>query len=212
MESIFLLLSFTMGKPVPGQKGGIIPPDSDLNLVSVSVLVGIAALAVLGVAVAGGVVHRSASAPGDVADVAGSSDDEFEDPANVATSIADHEDLSNGGITQDVNRKTTRGKDVSWIILQEFDNAPDFFSSNLATKIEKEFTASRKRQFQYAMVTEYRCKFARKKKFQPCPWKLRVLFLSTCQRVQVESTEHCQDHVHEVETGLRELCMDSPNE
>ena len=61
MESIFLLLSFTMGKPVPGQKGGIIPPDSDLNLVSVSVLVGIAALAVLGVAVAGGVVHRSAS-------------------------------------------------------------------------------------------------------------------------------------------------------
>ena len=62
MESIFLLFTFTMGKPVPGQKGGIIPPDSDLNLVSVSVLVGIVALAVLGVAVAGGVVHRSASA------------------------------------------------------------------------------------------------------------------------------------------------------
>ena len=197
MESIFLLLSFTMGKPVPGQKGGIIPPDSDLNLVPVSLLVGIAALAVLGVAVTVGVVHRSASG-----DVAGSSDDEFEDPANVVTSIADHEDLSNGRITLDINRKTTRGKDVSWIILQEFDNAPDFFNSNLATKIEKEFTASRKRQFQYAMVTEYRCKFARKKKFQPCPWKLRVLFLSTCQRVQVESTEHCQDHVHEVETGL----------
>ena len=50
-------------------------------------------------AVAGGVVHRSASG-----DDAGISDDEFEDPANVATSIADHEDLSNGGITQDVNR------------------------------------------------------------------------------------------------------------
>ena len=96
-----------MGKLVPGQKGGIIPPDSDLNLVPVSVLVGIAALAVIGVAFAGGVVHRSASASGDVV---GSSDDEFEDPANVATSIADHEDLSNGGITQDVNRKTTRGK------------------------------------------------------------------------------------------------------
>ena len=45
-----------MGKPVPGQKGGIIPPDS--------VLVGIAALAVLGEAVAGGVVHRSAPASG----------------------------------------------------------------------------------------------------------------------------------------------------
>ena len=36
-------------------------------------------------------------------------------------------------------------------------------------------------QSQYAMVTEYRCKFARNKKFQPCPWKLRVLFLSVWQ-------------------------------
>ena len=68
---------------------------------------GIAALAVLGVAVAGRVVHRSAPASGDVAVT---SDDEFEDPANVATSIADHENLSDGGITQDVNRKTTREK------------------------------------------------------------------------------------------------------
>ena len=53
MKSIFLLLSFTIGKTVHGQKGGINPPDSDLNLVPVSVLVGIAAaaLAVLGVAV-----------------------------------------------------------------------------------------------------------------------------------------------------------------
>ena len=46
-----------MGKPVPGQNGGIIPPDTDLF--SVSMLVTIAALAVLGVAVAVGVVHRS---------------------------------------------------------------------------------------------------------------------------------------------------------
>ena len=190
-----------MGKPVPGQNGGIIPPDTDLF--SVSMLVTIAALAVLGVAVAVGVIHRSALASANVG-----SDDEFEDPANVATTIADHEDQINGGRSEDVNRKVTRGKDVSWIILQEFENAPDFFSSDLARKINKEFTASRKRQFQYAMVTEYRCKFARKKKFQPCPWKLRVLFLSTCQRVQVESTEHCQDHVHEVEAGL---CAANPS-
>ena len=136
------------------------------------------------------------------------SDDDFEDPANVATIIADHENQINGGGTEDIARKTTRGKDVSWTILQEFENAPDFFSSDLAKMIEKEFTASRKRQFQYAMVTEYRCKFARKKKFQPCPWKLRVLFLSTCQRVQVESTEDFQDHVHEVEAGL---CTTNPS-
>ena len=149
-----------------------------------------------------GVVHRSALASDN-----GGSDDDFEDPANVATTIADHENQINGGGTEDIARKTTRGKDVSWTILQEFENAPEFFSSDLARKIEKEFTASRKRQFQYAMVTEYRCKFARKKKFQPCPWKLRVLFLSTCQRVQVESTEDFQDHVHEVEAGL---CATNP--
>ena len=149
------------GKVSPGSERR---NNSSRYLFSVSMLVTIAALAVLGVAVAVGVVHRSALASENVG-----SDDDFEDPANVATIIADHENQINGGGTEDIARKTTRGKDVSWTILQEFENAPEFFSSDLAKKIEKEFTASRKRQFQYAMVTEYRCKFARKKNFQPCP-------------------------------------------
>ena len=49
-----------MGKPVPGQNGGMIPPDTDLF--SVSLLVSIAALIVLGVGVAVGVIHKSALA------------------------------------------------------------------------------------------------------------------------------------------------------
>ena len=87
-ECICLLMTLTMGKPVPGQNGGIIPPDTDLF--SVSLLVTIAALTVLGVAVAVGVVHRSALASENVG-----SDDDFEDPANVATTIADHENQIN---------------------------------------------------------------------------------------------------------------------
>ena len=68
----------------------MIPPDS--GLFSVSLLVTIAAFAILGVAVAVGVVQRSALASANVG-----SDDEFEDPAIVATTKADYDDQINGG-------------------------------------------------------------------------------------------------------------------
>ena len=107
VECICLLITLTMEKPVPGLSSGNIPPDSAHNLVLVSLLVAIAALAVLGMAVGVGVLHRSASDSG-----TGASDDEFEDSTSVATMIAD-EDQINAGRTQEINGKTTRGKDVS---------------------------------------------------------------------------------------------------
>ena len=84
------------GKASPGSERR---NNSSRYLFSVSMLVTIAALAVLGVAVAVGVVHRSALASENVG-----SDDDFEDPANVATTIADHEDQINGGGSEDIEK------------------------------------------------------------------------------------------------------------
>ena len=181
-----------MAKPLPGQ-GEVYPPDSANYLVTVAIMLLVAGLAVFGVAM--GVVQRVRTSTS-----VDNSDDEFEDITITAVSSPSiHGEERQTNI---VNGKVTRGKDISWIGLKEFETASAFLESDFAQKIFKEFTTSRKRQFQYAQVTEYRCKFARKKNFQPCPWKIRVLFLSHCQGVKVESSEDCQDHIHVEKTSL----------
>jgi hypothetical protein len=82
-----------------------------------------------------------------------------------------------------------------------FDTAQDFFTSNRYKKLKLEFTASRKRQFDYALVSDYRCKYARKVGYNPCPRKIRICFMSHCQEVKVESThDDHQEHLHEVDS------------
>ena len=205
-ESVCILVGIVMGKPLLTQNRGISPAaaDSEFNLVGASLLVIVAIVAAVSVAV-GVVVRAGAGGVGEEY-----SDDDFEDITLTASGQQD-DPISREGPILGINGKITRGKDMSWILVKEFDDAPQFYSSDLAKKIKKEFTAARKRQFQYAEVTEYRCKFARKKHYQPCPWKLRVLFLSHCQVVQVESTEHCQDHVHQVETDVNSTGNPSGN-
>ena len=178
MENICLFLSMSIAKPIPGHSWEVSPPDSDNNLVTVAIVLLVAGIAVLGVAM--GVVRGVGSTTS-----FDNSDDEFEDVTINTVSSASI--LGEGQLNSVVNGKVTRGKDISWIVLREFETASAFLDSDIAKKIFKEFTTSRKRQFLYAQVTEYRCKFARKKKFQPCPWKIRVLFLSHCQGVKVES-------------------------
>ena len=179
-----------LGKPHPP------PPPSDTllhqheyDLLATSVLLGIGLLAAA-IIIAVTMAARNSSST--------ISDSEFEDVTisepnlDPAIEMENSVRVVNGG-------KPVRGKEISWITIKEFDDAPEFHASDLHKKIAKEFTASRKRQFEYAEVTEYRCKFARKKRFLPCPWRIRVLMLSHCQAVKVESTEHCQEHVHEVD-------------
>ena len=193
MENICLFLSMSIAKPIPGHSWEVSPPDSDNNLVTVAIVLLVAGIAVLGVAM--GVVRGVGSTTS-----FDNSDDEFEDVTINTVSSASI--LGEGQLNSVVNGKVTRGKDISWIVLREFETASAFLDSDIAEKIFKEFTTSRKRQFLYAQVTEYRCKFARKKNFQPCPWKIRVLFLSHCQGVKVESSEDCQDHIHVEKTSL----------
>ena len=205
-ESVCILVGFVMGKPFLTQNRGISPAaDSEFNLVGVTFLVIVAVVAAISVAV--GVVIRAGAGGGG----GEYSDDEFEDITLTTASVRHYNSISREGPTIGINGKATCGKDISWVLVEEFDNAPKFYSSELATKINKEFTASRKRQFQYAQVTDYRCKFARKKQYQPCPWKLRVLFLSHCQSVRVESSEHCQDHIHQVKTDINSTGTTSGN-
>ena len=203
IECTCLLVGITIGKPILTLNRGIHPPDSELNLVGISALVIIAVVAALGVAVS---VIRAVGG-GECSD-----DDEFEDITLTASASVQQDDtISREGPSIGKNGKNIRGKDISWILLKEFSNAPEFYSSDLAKKISKEFTASRKRQFQYAEVIDYRCKFARKKQYQPCPWKIRVLLLSHCQGVHVESSEHCQDHIHEVQKEINSTGNPSGN-
>ena len=198
MKSLYLTnLGFMicLGKPFLPPPETSPPANSEYNLLPYSFLLGFgcfAAVIFIAVTVAARTT-TSTSSP--------LSDSEFEDVTIADTnSASEHDDNP----VRVLNGKPVRGKDFSWITLEEFDDASSFHASNLHKKIIKEFTATRKRQFEYAEVTEYRCKFARKKRFLPCPWKVRVLLLSHCQAVRVESTEHCQEHVHEVDnkTGL----------
>ena len=54
----------------------------------------------------------------------------------------------------------------------------------------------RNRQFDYALVEEFRCKYGKKTGYLPCGFVLRLLFSSADQSVKVE-TDCRAEHVHE---------------
>ena len=92
--------------------------------------------------------------------------------------------------------KTTRGGDRVWSELKKFDTAENFLESDLKVKIKAEFVKMRSRQFVYALVEEYRCKYGKKSGYLPCSFALKVIFASTEQTVTVE-TDCNAEHVHE---------------
>ena len=92
--------------------------------------------------------------------------------------------------------KTTRGGDRVWSELKKFDTAENFLESDLKVKIKAEFVKMRSRQFAYALVEEYLCKYGKKSGYLPCSFALKVIFASTEQTVTVE-TDCNAEHVHE---------------
>ena len=127
LESVCLLVGLVMGKPLLTQNRGISPAaDSEFNLAGLTFLVIVAVVAAISVAV--GVAIRAGAGGGE----GEFSDDEFEDIALTTASVSNYNSISREGPNLGRNGKTTRGKDVSWIIVKEFDNAPQFFSSDLA--------------------------------------------------------------------------------
>lgn len=95
------------------------------------------------------------------------------------------------------NGVKVRGPDKAWIETYKFANAADYKKSEIASKIESEFSCRKNREYDYGDVLEYECKFKRRVGFKPCSWKMKVTFLSHNSEVTVESLEDFTDHVHD---------------
>lgn len=187
-----IFVSASLAKPLhsPFRHGPESVKDSKLEF---PVPVSVALIVCLGIVVTAVIVtitlHTSTVPDSDFVDVTAnekSDDSEYEE-----TNVVRGKVMKNG--------KFVRGSDIAWVEMDVFSTAPEFFASDLAKRIEREYTVSRKRQFNYAEVIEYRCKFARKLGFQPCQRKMKVLFMSHCQEVRVESSHDCPEHNHEVD-------------
>ena len=90
-----------------------------------------------------------------------------------------------------------RGPDKSWVQVHRFASAEVFNQSDIAKKLKKEFSCRKKREFDYADVHDYECKFKRKVVIVPCPMKYKVAFLSHCPEVTVDVLEDALEHRHD---------------
>ena len=92
-----------------------------------------------------------------------------------------------------------RGKDVNWVEVYRFESAKEFHDSEIGKKIVAEFTVRKDREFNYADVKIYHCKFSRRVGFKPCPWIFKVSYLTHSSNVVVETNDGLEHHVHEVD-------------
>ena len=120
------------------------------------------------------------------------SDDEFIDIAKL-----EHSGEEDNAIYSYGKKQNVRGHDISWAKIQSFSSSELYFSSSLYKVIKKDLVSARKRQFEYSLVQEYGCKFARKVGIIACPLKYRVLFLAHCQDVRLEIIEGNEEHIHQ---------------
>ena len=102
------------------------------------------------------------------------SDDEFIDIAKL-----EHSGEEDNAIYSYGKKQNVRGHDISWAKIQSFSSSELYFSSSLYKVIKKDLVSARKRQFEYALVQEYRCKFARRVGFTACPLNTGYFFWLT---------------------------------
>ena len=95
------------------------------------------------------------------------------------------------------NGVKVRGPDKSWIQIHRFSSAEEFNNSDISRKLKDEFSCRKKREFEYADVHDYECKFKRKVGIVPCPMKYKVAFLSHCPEVTVDVLESVLEHRHD---------------
>ena len=90
-----------------------------------------------------------------------------------------------------------RGKDLEWFEVAKFKNAEDFSKSEIKKNVLKNFSRRKNRNFEYGVVENFVCKYARKVGYQPCPLKYKVTYFSTSFDVMVESNDCNEVHIHE---------------
>ena len=101
--------------------------------------------------------------------MANNSDSDFSDAGEA------HEDEVRQGQRVNKNGVKVRGEGKSWVEIFRFENAEDYKASDIAKKLEKEFSCRKNREFDYADVADYECKFRRRVGFLPCPWRIKVI-------------------------------------
>ena len=89
------------------------------------------------------------------------------------------------------------GKDVDWVEVKRFATANEYVDSDIGKKIVEEFTSRKSREFDYADVKIYHCRYSRRVGFKPCPWMFKVSFLTRCSDVIVETNDGLMDHLHD---------------
>ena len=67
-----------------------------------------------------------------------------------------------------------RGPEKSWVEVEKFGNAALFANSDIAKKLKEEFSLRKSREFEWADVKDYTCKFKRRVGYLACPMKMRV--------------------------------------
>lgn len=67
-----------------------------------------------------------------------------------------------------------RGDAQSWVEIFKFPSSQKFHDSDIAKKLENEFSRRKYREFEFADVAEYECKFRRRVGIIPCPYKIKV--------------------------------------
>ena len=93
--------------------------------------------------------------------------------------------------------QTVRGKDVDWVEVKRVATAKEYVDSDIGKKIVEEFTSRKSREFDYADVKIYHCRYSRRVGFKPCPWMFKVSFLTRCSDVIVETNDGLMDHLHD---------------
>ena len=122
------------------------------------------------------------------------SDSDFSDAADSNPTEKDERAATN--VKTNKNGMKVRGKDLDWVETNKFADANNYKNSDIAKQLEKEFTVRKNREFAYADVQIYHCTFSRKVGYLPCPWQIKVSFLTHSAEVIVESLDGLGGHEH----------------
>ena len=120
---------------------------------------------------------------------------ELNDFADSSSNEDDH-DESIAPVLTETDGLKGRGSALDWIEVKKFPTIEEFKVSDIYNEIETTFTRRRRREYNYASVSEYQCKFSRKLGFLPCPCKYKVSFPSHSTEVVVEAVHGTPEHNH----------------
>ena len=119
-------------------------------------------------------------------------DDEGEVSLNEESDIPeDNETVENNSI----KKRRGRGKGVEYVFGNTFKNLLHFTGSTFYQKLTEECSLKTKTSHEHGDVEIFVCKFSRKKAFEECPVKFKVVYPSNSTAVEVFVTD--ADHIHE---------------